>query len=232
MSHGADHHVHEAQHAAHAAHDPFDKKVTLSIAIIAAILACVTMLSHRAHNATLALQGEANRSQTESTRYQTLANIDHTKASDQWSYYQAKNIRKNEMDALGVLLGMVAVDPKNEDGRKKIVEDWKTQAQRYGMEKEEITKKAKEFEASAEEFQHKAKETLENVEKRVEESHLEHLRGNRYDAAELGVEIALVLSSLAVLTKRAGFWYVGIVCCSLGMLVAASALAGLFMGHH
>ena len=36
MSQGTEHHVEEAEHAAHAAHNPFDRKVALSMAIVAA----------------------------------------------------------------------------------------------------------------------------------------------------------------------------------------------------
>jgi hypothetical protein len=37
-----EHHLEHAEHAQHAAHDPFDRRVTMTIAIIAAMLACVT----------------------------------------------------------------------------------------------------------------------------------------------------------------------------------------------
>ena len=67
------------------------------MAIVAACLACVTMLSHNSHNQTLLLQGDANRLQTES-------NIYHTQASDAWSYFQAKNIRAYQTQAY---LGLV-----------------------------------------------------------------------------------------------------------------------------
>src|SRR5438309_9628107 len=70
-------HIEHNQHAAHASH--FDRRVAVSMAIIAALLATVTLLSHRAHNATL--------------RFQSEANIFQTKASDEWNYYQAKNNR-------------------------------------------------------------------------------------------------------------------------------------------
>jgi hypothetical protein len=43
------------------------------------------------------------------------------------------------------------------------------------------------------------------------------------------VELALVLCSIALLTKRAGFWYVGLVSCAGGTLVAVSGLLDLFM---
>jgi hypothetical protein len=34
-----------------------------------------------------------------------------------------------------------------------------------------------------------------------------------------------------LLTKRKGFWYVGLVSCVLGTLVALSGLLGLFLEH-
>src|SRR6266446_2845043 len=80
MSHGPEHHIEHAEHAAHAAHDPFDTRVILSITIITALLAAATMLSHRAHNATLQLQLRANDSFTE--------------ASNQWNYFQSKKNRQ------------------------------------------------------------------------------------------------------------------------------------------
>jgi hypothetical protein len=43
---------------------------------------------------------------------------------------------------------------------------------------------------------------------------------------ELGVELALVLCSLAVLTKRAPFWYSGI---GFGILGSCVAITGLFL---
>src|SRR4051812_34094187 len=69
MAHGTEHHLEEAHHAEHARHDPFDRRVAMTMAIVAAALACVTMLSHRAHN-------------------ETLKNT--TEAANQWAYFQAK----------------------------------------------------------------------------------------------------------------------------------------------
>ena len=54
-----EHQIEHAEHAAHAAGDDFNRMVTMSIAIVAAILAGVTMLGHRLHNETLISQGEA-----------------------------------------------------------------------------------------------------------------------------------------------------------------------------
>ena len=44
-----------------------------------------------------------------------------------------------------------------------------------------------------------------------------HHQADWFDLGELGVELALVLSSVAILTKRSGYWHVGIVMCLLGV---------------
>ena len=45
---------------------------------------------------------------------------------------------------------------------------------------------------------------------------------NGFDVAELAVELALVLCSIAVLTKRSGFWLAGIGSGLVGALIAVS----------
>jgi hypothetical protein len=72
MPHGPEHHLEEAEHAKHAAHNPFDRKVAMTMAIVAATLAITTLLSHREHN--------------ESTTMQV-------QAVDTWGRYQAKKNR-------------------------------------------------------------------------------------------------------------------------------------------
>src|SRR5262245_20972381 len=102
MGHGPEHHLESAEHAHHASLDPFDRRVAMTMAIIVAALACVTMLSHRAHNETLRLQAEANNK--------------HTQASDDWNFYQAKNIRSHEFQAflLSDMLARKAADSSPE----------------------------------------------------------------------------------------------------------------------
>ena len=60
MGHSVEHHIEHAEHAAHAAHDTFNTRVTISIAIIAAMLAGVSILGHKAHNLVLLKQLEAS----------------------------------------------------------------------------------------------------------------------------------------------------------------------------
>jgi Domain of unknown function (DUF4337) len=149
MSHGPEHQIEHAEHAAHAVHDDFNRKVTISIAGIAALLACVTMLGHRAHNETLQLQNEAGRMATELPKLQ--------------------------------------------------------------KEAEAMVDKGKEF---------------------AKESHEAHKRADRFDYGELGLQLGVVLCSLAILTRSRAFLYVGLVGALIGCLVALTGVLGLFMDGH
>ena len=63
------------EHAEHAKHDPTLAPVSLTMAILAVLVAVVSLMGHRAHTEEVILQA---------------------KASDQWAYFQAKNIRGHE----------------------------------------------------------------------------------------------------------------------------------------
>jgi hypothetical protein len=93
MGHTADQHIEHAEHAQHAAHNPFDRQVTVSIAVAAAILAAVSLESHRSHTDTLRFQNDALQVRNEALRIQMDASIMSTEKNDAWSFYQAKKIR-------------------------------------------------------------------------------------------------------------------------------------------
>jgi hypothetical protein len=204
-------HLEHAEHAQHAAHDPFDKRVALTIAVIAAVLAAVTLLSHRAHNETLQLQIQAG--------------IHQTEASDKWNEFQANNIRRHEYEADARLIDVVAKAPGKEEQAAQTRDDWKKKVADYegkkdGDEKKEgkldqLSAQAKKLEAQAADMRH--------------ESHFAHDKGSRFDLGELAVELGLVLCSIAILTKRRDFWYAGIAAAVIGTLVAATVL---FMSPH
>jgi hypothetical protein len=218
MTHGPEHHIEEAEHASHAARDPFDRNVTMTIAIIAALLACVTMLGHRAHNETLRLQGEALQLQTE-------AGIAHSNAANKWALFQAQNIREHQYKAFLVFLDVLPTKSDTEKARNEAETYWKGQVKKYREERPK-------WMGEAEDLTRKGNESQQGAQEKLKESHEVHLRGDRFDLSELGVELGLVLCSLAVLTKRRGFWYTGMLSAGLGVLVAASALLGLFFPHH
>src|SRR5260370_41942650 len=131
--------------------DPFDRQVAMTMAIIAAVLACVTMLSHRAHDDSLSLLAEGN-------RMTTAANIHHTEASDQWGYYQAKNNRRSELEASFALLAVLGKAPGADARSADTVKAWTGEIRKYRetelpalkIKAEALVKRAHELEFASE----------------------------------------------------------------------------------
>ena len=150
MSHGTEEHLEHAEHAQHPVHDPFYRQVAMTMAIVAAVLACVTMLSHREHTETLRLQNEAT--------------IHHTQASDQWAYYQAKKAREYSYDASAVILEPIATKADNSKALLAKAEEWKTKAQRYEREAAAIQAEAEWFTKQAEALQKESEHAHDRIE--------------------------------------------------------------------
>jgi hypothetical protein len=112
----------ELEEHAHHAQDPFDKKVAVTMAIIAAILATVSVIAHVFSNEELLAQ---------------------QKASDQWAFYQAKSGRRYSSD--------VARDTFKAMGTQaaELSEKYAKSAERYEKEGEEIQAEAKKLEAES-----------------------------------------------------------------------------------
>lgn len=238
MTHGPEHHIEHAEHAAHASHDDFNKRVTMSIAIVAAVLACITMLGHRAHNETLLLQGQALNLQTE-------ASIKSTETANKWAYYQSKNMFNLESEIMLDLLKVVATSSGSSGEYGNIVQRYEDTVKYYSGDKDSrVTDrkkrddnkkgegKLKKIEDEANQLAKEAKEILEKAQKKLEESHEVHAKANRFDYGELGLQFGVVLCSLAILTKGRGFWFAGIASSLVGLAVALTGQLGLFLGHH
>jgi putative heme degradation protein len=202
-----------AEEHAHEAHlSPFDRQVAMTMAIMAAALALMTMLSHRAIGESLSLQVEASSLRTE-------ANIYHTRASDQWAYYQAKNIRSTEYQGFLALLDALSARPAAGENRsRQLHEQWGASVHKYeGVELPQLRAAAERLVNQALQYEAEAGAALQR-------SFEAHARGERLELAELGVELGLVLCSLAVLTKGRNFWYAGIAAGAAGVLVSLTAL--------
>lgn len=239
MTHGPEHHIEHAEHAAHAAHDDFNKRVTMSIAIVAAVLACITMLGHRAHNETLLLQGQALNLQTE-------ASIKSTETANKWAYYQSKNMFNLESEIMLDLLKVIPVKDGSNGEFISIVGRYEDTVKYYSGDKDsrvtdrrksksEESKadgKLKKIEDEANQLAKEAKDILEKAKLKLEESHVVHAKANRFDYGELGLQFGVVLCSLAILTKGRGFWFAGLASSMVGLAVALTGQFGLFMGHH
>jgi hypothetical protein len=172
-------------HTAHGEHgeNPLVIPVSLTMSILAVLVAVATLFGHRTHTEELLLQAQA---------------------TDQWAYYQAKNIRLHEMQSMVDLLGVVTTQDKEK--AELLREKYKKEVERYSSDKDSISEKAKEEER---------------------ERDLLRSRADRFDAGEGILEIALVICSLTLLTDKKLFWYAAMV---IGALGIAASLAGFL--HH
>jgi hypothetical protein len=152
--------------------------VSLTMAVLAVMVAVVTLLGHRAHTEEVVLQA---------------------KSSDQWAYYQAKNIREHEDELFADLSAAVA--SKDDGAMAKFGDKSAQEGERYKHDKAEIQDDARK---------------LEN------EVAMERKRADRYDLAEVFLEIGLVITSITLLSGRRIFWHLGIVLSVVGVVVAVS----------
>ncbi|MGB9435337.1 MAG: DUF4337 domain-containing protein [Candidatus Acidiferrum sp.] len=122
-----------------------------------------------------------------------------TKASDQWALFQAKNIRLHEMQGLADMLGTLT--PVEKEKADALREKYLSETERYTKEKDEVSGQATELEKDRD---------------------LAGRREDRYDAGEVILEIALIVCSLTLLTKKRIFWISGIALGLVGLVVTVS----------
>jgi hypothetical protein len=230
MGHGTDKHLEHAEHVQHQAHDPFDRRVAMSMAIIAAALAGLTLLSHRGHTRVLQLTTQANIHKTE-------ANTLHTKESDAWAFYQAKNIRSHEFQAYALMAKMLGKgdDPDMKEARNYWIAQlekyegagyWKS-FQQYIKDPEHAKRprgkdgELEQLRKNAEALKASALEKSKLAVAKERESHEVHKSVNFIDYGHLAIEMALVICSVAVLTKQRSFWYTGMLIAVIGLGIAS-----------
>ena len=171
------HELHE--HAEHAREHPDLAPVTLTMAVLAVLVATVSLLGHRTHTEEIILQN---------------------KVTDQWAYYQAKNIRRHNDELFADLTTIVA--SKDAEAAAKLHEKYRAEADRYKDDQKELDAKARELEKDAD---------------------LTRRKADRFDLGEVFLEIALVITSITLLSGRRIFWHFGLFMATAGIVVAASA---------
>ncbi len=121
-----------AEHHEH--NDPESiKAISLSISVLAVLVAMVTVLGHRAH---------------------TEAVLMEARASDTWNEYQAKKIR---MDNLTVTVDLLGLQPSNDAGAVAAkTNEYKEHIARLQSDMAEEQKQAREFEAEVTRAEKKA----------------------------------------------------------------------------
>jgi hypothetical protein len=166
------------EHAEHAKHDPTLAPVSVTMAILAVLVAVVSLLGHRSHTEEVVLQA---------------------KSSDQWAYYQAKNIRRHTDEFFTDLTSVQSTT--NAPALAKLRDKYSQEAARYKDEQKQIEDQARELEAEV-----------------VKERN----RADRFDLAEVFLEVGLVITSIMLLSGRRIFWWAGIALGAIGMVLTAT----------
>jgi Domain of unknown function (DUF4337) len=161
----------EVEEHVHHAQDPFDKRVAGTMAIIAALLAIVSVAGQH---------------------FNTEKLLSQQQASDQWAFSQAKDIRRYMAQVAGQMLAQVKADPA-------AVKQFATDADRYKRDTEKQRESARELEKERDKMGHEA---------------------DFFHFGEVFLELAIVLSSLSILTKRRPLFLGGAVCAIAGFAVA------------
>ena len=158
----------EVEEHIHHAEKPFDKTVAGSMAIMAALLAVVSVLGQHFNTEELLKQAQA---------------------SDQWAYYQAKDIRRFTAEATRDSLS--ELKPGTNAAKQ-----YDAVAKKYRSDAEAIQDKARDFEKERDRSGDKA---------------------NRFHRGEIFLEVAIVLCSLAILTKIRPLYIAGVVGALIGI---------------
>src|SRR5579885_2849453 len=167
------------EHAEHAKHNPALAPVSVTMAILAVLVAVVSLLGHRAHTEEVVLQA---------------------RSSDQWAYYQAKNIRRHSDE---FFVDLTSVQSTTDAAAlAKLRDKYLAEAERYKDEQKEIEDKARGMETEVE---------------------IEMKRADRFDLAEVFLEVGLVITSITLLSGRRLFWSLGIVLGVLGIGITGTA---------
>lgn len=171
--------LHELHEQAEHGHAPGMAPVSFTMALLAVLVAVVTLFGHRSHTDEILLQN---------------------KTTDEWAYYQAKNLRRNNLEALNDVLA--ALEGKDAEKAEALQKKFETNIEKYGDDQKEIEHQARETEAELKQMARRA---------------------DRFDIGEVLLEIGLVITSITLLTGRRLYWKLGMAFGALGIIAAASA---------
>jgi Domain of unknown function (DUF4337) len=168
------------EQAERGARHPSLAPVTVTMATLAVLVAAVSLLGHRAHTEEL---------------------LHQTKATDQWAYYQAKDIRLHTYELF--LDEMSIFSLQNSDQGQKIRQKYEKEVERYRDQEKDIQAQA----ASDE-----------------QEVRREQRRADRFDLGEVLLEAALVVCSITLLTRNRFFWGFGLLLAIAGLAIGSAGL--------
>ena len=176
-------HDHELEHAAQHGDDPMAGQ----LAVVTAILATV--------GATFSYMGGAT--QAEASLAKNDAAIRKTEASDNWNFYQSKNLKQ--------MVSELALEIVPQERRAKVA----SEIERYKSEKDPIMAKARKLEEEAAEFDKKSEELM----------HQHH----RWAQATTALQIAIAMAAIALLTRRRWLEWATLGVAGVGLIAGAMA---------
>lgn len=157
----------------------FSKLVAMITACFAVILAITSLGGNEAMKETILAQQQA---------------------SDNWAYYQAKNIRENIYKVGAMVLEAEKINNSNSATRYSgLLAKMQNDTARYSSEKKEIEKEAKKLEAERDKSREK------NV---------------NFEYGAVLIQIAIVMSSVAILAKSRLSFYFAVAIAAIGVLFA------------
>ena len=237
--------VEELKEGAEHAHNSGEKRIGLTMAIVAVLLAMATLMGHRAHTEEGLMQG---------------------KIVDEWNFYQAKHSRAHEYGAIAEVAALLpnGKDLALKDYKKSLDEECGSPAEhgcnspakdssllrpllasgdgskedkteQESAAKHDVPVKESPGQSAGKE-QHESKSSSrkpgavniqESAKEMEHEREMVERRANYYDGAELFLEISIVLCSIALLAEAKLFWQLSFITTILGIGVALWGVVGL-----
>jgi len=117
----------------HGEDNPLIIPVSVTISILAVLVAIVTLMGHRAHTEELSRE---------------------TQAASRWEQYQAKSIRQRMAQVGSDLITVVA--PLNKEKGEEVTKKYEKEVEHYASDKEDVSKMAEELEADRDRAMHRA----------------------------------------------------------------------------
>jgi hypothetical protein len=133
-------------------------------------------------------------------RTHTEAVLQQARASDEWNLYQAKKIRSYNTQLTVDMLRALPV--RDASATSKVTNEYQGHLAKWNEELNEEQTKARELEAEV----------------RKAERH-----ATRFDLGEALLEIALVITSITLLTRLRAYWYLGMAFGAAGLGIAVWA---------
>jgi hypothetical protein len=246
--------VEELKEGAEHAHNSGEKRIGLTMAIVAVLLAMATLMGHRAHTEEGLMQG---------------------KIVDEWNFYQAKHSRAHEYGAIAevaallpngkelalkdykksldeecgmppeygcsspakdssLLRPLLAPAPSGNGSKENKTEQESTDKHDVPAKENAAQESGKETAAAKEQHENKsssrkpgAVNIQESAKEMEHEREMVERRANYYDGAELFLEISIVLCSIALLAEAKLFWKLSFITTILGISVALVGFLGL-----